>query len=130
MKLNPLEMAYRIAEYVQCDKSGSCGMYASWVTRVFLRHGYKDFVIVFGWIRTKSGGFHDHIWLELNINGQVIQVDPTLVQFEDFESYCEKETHLYPEGFLRRKGFRLEDPRTKPWYKKHLKNSIDILNQS
>jgi hypothetical protein len=120
MNFNPLEMAYRIAEYVQCDKSGSCGFYASWVTLVFLRNGYKDFVVVFGYVKTKHG-YEDHIWLELNINGETIKVDPTVAQFEDFEAYCEKETHLYPDGFLRRKGFRLEDPRTKPWYKKHLK---------
>lgn len=117
------ELATKIARYIDCEKSGSCGVFAVWLTRVLVRHGHEDFRIVFGGVKdlrcvVYKFPAHQHVWLEWD--GEIC--DPTFVQFEHPASYMTKRKYLTPQQFLEHKNFCLNDPRTKPWMKRHLLN--------
>ncbi len=113
--MEPYTTIKQIADHVKCGKKGSCGVFASWVSRVLLKRGFDDFVIVFGWV--KDGNVtHDHIWIELG-NGEII--DPTCEQFGTVERLKKRRTFV-PHKFLNMKGFRVSEKLTKSWYKEYL----------
>lgn len=118
----PYKTIKLVENHLNCESSGSCGVFALWTTRVLLKRNYSDFKIVFGWVHTlECLGTRklEHIWIELN-SGEII--DPTRAQFPTFVCYAEQKTYHNPEEILDRKGFSLKEKATAPWIKYHLRS--------
>lgn len=109
----------KIEPRMDCTSSGSCGVFAAWVSKVALKYKINDFKVVFGHVqcRGKNGKWRDeHIWIEHN----GLKIDPTVAQFFPyFTGYVGgKRKKFTPEEFLKKKNFSLNGD----WVKKHLKN--------
>lgn len=107
------EIVEMIAKRVHCELSGSCGVFATWFTRVLIKNGYHDFVIVFGFVDNM-----EHIWIEMN---DKTIIDPTVIQFKGPKIYSKKTKRIDPIDFLNMKYFTLNQ-KTKNWYKAYIKS--------
>lgn len=116
------QIAEKIEKFINCSSSGSCGVFAAWVSQVALKQGVSNFKIVFGHVkcRGENGNWVDeHIWIE-DENGKI---DPTVSQFFPFfQGYSKTRRKKYsPEEILSLSQFSLKNKNGKPWIKKHLK---------
>lgn len=119
--IEPYNTVYQISKHIRCNLSGSCGVFASWCSRVLLKRGFDNFTVVFGWVKDKEGKTFDHIWLE--VNGE--ELDPTIVQFGRNVQYLKQRKHYSPKNFLRKSGFSLKEEKTIPWYRSYINTRMD-----
>ena len=72
-------LANKVAAKLRCQMGGSCMYFAEWATKVFLKNGINDFLVVEGWVKAKNEQhWRQHTWIE--IEGQ--KIDPTFIQFD------------------------------------------------
>ena len=82
------DVANNIAKILQCKKVGTCMAFATWFTKVALKKGITNFIVVEGWVKYKQeDNWRQHTWIEMN--GE--KIDPT---FDQFSHYSEKPSYV------------------------------------
>ncbi len=93
-------LANKIASHLHCEQGGSCPFFAEWATKVFLRNGIQDFVVVEGWVKAKNEQhWRQHTWIEME--GQ--KIDPTFIQFNNLgeTNYVQRiKKRYFPKEYL------------------------------
>jgi hypothetical protein len=95
------DVANNITKMLKCKKGGTCMAFASWFTKIALKKGITNFMVVEGWVKYKQeDNWRQHTWIEMN--GE--KIDPTFDQFihyPDKPSYVKKVKKKYtPEEYL------------------------------
>jgi len=82
------DVANNIAKILQCKKVGTCMAFATWFTKVALKKGITNFMVVEGWVKyEQEDNRRQHTWIEMN--GE--KIDPT---FDQFSHYLEKPSYV------------------------------------
>lgn len=69
----------KIANRIECSRSGCCMFFAEWATRTLFKNKIKNFVVIEGWVKGEKENFwRQHTWIEHE--GQ--RIDPTFIQFD------------------------------------------------
>lgn len=90
------QLAKKVSDRLQCNKGGSCTFFAEWATKVFLKNGITNFLVVEGWVKGDEPFWRQHTWIEME--GQ--KIDPTLVQFGNVKYVNKVKKKYTPEEYL------------------------------